>query len=81
MSSAGCDGQIGGTDGRRTGGPFDNLGIGAWILIATVLFLAFKGVTRVARARLVRRYFIVGIVNSAPRDPSGQRAVTVLSRV
>ena len=24
----------------------DNLGIGAWVLIATVLFLAFKGVTR-----------------------------------
>jgi hypothetical protein len=33
------------------------------------------------RARLGRHYFIVGIVNSAPRDPSGQRAVTVLSRV
>ena len=31
-----------------TGGPFDNLGIGAWFLIATVLFLAIKGVTRVA---------------------------------
>ena len=30
-----------------TGGPFDNLGIGAWVLIATVLFLAFRGVTRV----------------------------------
>ena len=31
------------------GGPFDNLGIGAWILIATVLFLAIRGVARVVR--------------------------------
>lgn len=32
---------------KSTGGPFDNLGIGAWVLIATVLFLALRGVTRV----------------------------------
>ena len=32
---------------NSAGGPFDNLGIGAWVLIATVLFLAFRGVTRV----------------------------------
>ena len=28
------------------GGPLDSLGIGAWLLFATVIFLAFKGVTR-----------------------------------
>ena len=33
--------------GASIGGPFDNLGIGAWILIATVLFLAIRGVARV----------------------------------
>jgi hypothetical protein len=27
-------------------GPFDNLGIGAWLLFATVIFLALKGVMR-----------------------------------
>ncbi len=33
------------------GGPFDSLGIGAWLLFATVIFLAIKGVTRsLARA-------------------------------
>ncbi len=32
-------------------GPFDSLGIGAWLLFATVIFLAFRGVTRsLARA-------------------------------
>ncbi len=35
--------------GASTGGPFDNLGIGAWVLIATVLFLAFRGVGRAIR--------------------------------
>ena len=33
--------------GASTGGPFDNLGVGAWVLIATVLFLAIRGVGRV----------------------------------
>ncbi len=32
------------------GGPFDSLGIGAWILFATVIYLAFRGVIR-SRAR------------------------------
>ena len=41
----------------------------------------FQGRDALPRTRLVPHYFIVGIVNSAPRDPSGQRAVTVLSRV
>ena len=47
-------GELGGMAGQSaeqlvnsTGGPFDDLGIGAWVLIATVLFLAFRGVTRV----------------------------------
>ena len=35
--------------GASSGGPFDNLGIGAWVLIATVLFLAIRGVARVVR--------------------------------
>ena len=34
--------------GASAGGPFDNLGIGAWVLIATVLYLAIRGVARVA---------------------------------
>ena len=29
-----------------TGGPLENLGIGAWLLFATVIFLAFKGLMR-----------------------------------
>ena len=33
--------------GANIGGPFDNLGIGAWVLIATVIFLAIRGVARV----------------------------------
>jgi hypothetical protein len=73
-------GQMGEQMGANTG-PFDSLGIGAWLLFATVIFLAFQGLDALPRARLSRRYFIVGIVNSAPREPSGQRAVTVLSRV
>jgi hypothetical protein len=33
------------------GGPLDSLGIGAWLLFATVIFLAFRGVARsLARA-------------------------------
>ena len=32
--------------GGSTGGPLDSLGIGAWLLFATVIFLAFKGVMR-----------------------------------
>ena len=38
--------QVGETDGGGTGGPFDSLGIGAWLLFATVIFLAFRGVMR-----------------------------------
>jgi hypothetical protein len=37
--------------GGSAAGPFDSLGIGAWLLLATVIFLAFKGVMRfLARA-------------------------------
>ena len=32
-------------DGRETSA-FDVIGIGAWLLVATVIFLAFKGITR-----------------------------------
>jgi hypothetical protein len=32
--------------GGGTGGPFDSLGIGAWLLFATAIFLAFRGVMR-----------------------------------
>ena len=32
--------------GASAAGPLGNLGIGAWLLIATVIFLAFKGITR-----------------------------------
>jgi hypothetical protein len=32
-------------------GPLDQLGIGAWLLFATVIFLAFKGVTRALARR------------------------------
>ena len=84
MEALGEFGQTMGQMGQQMGansGPFDSLGIGAWLLFATVIFLAIKGVMRPPRARQARRYFIVGIVNSAPREPSGQRAVTVLSRV
>jgi hypothetical protein len=33
--------------GVGTGGPLDDLGIGAWVLIATVLYLALRGIARV----------------------------------
>jgi hypothetical protein len=37
--------------GGSAAGPFDSLGIGAWLLLATVIFLAFRGVMRfLARA-------------------------------
>jgi hypothetical protein len=39
-------GQMAGQMGSSTGGPFDSLGIGAWLLLATVIFLAFRGVMR-----------------------------------
>ena len=38
-------GQMGQQMGASNG-PFDSLGIGAWLLFATVIFLAFKGVMR-----------------------------------
>ncbi len=38
-------GQMGEQMGANTG-PFDSLGIGAWLLFATVIFLAFKGLMR-----------------------------------
>ena len=31
---------------EASSGPFDSLGIGAWLLFATVIFLAFKGAMR-----------------------------------
>ena len=44
-------GQMAEQMGGSVAGPFDNLGIGAWFLFATVIFLAFKGVMRfLARA-------------------------------
>jgi len=39
-------GQMSGQMGGSMGGPFDALGIGAWFLFATVIFLAFRGVMR-----------------------------------
>jgi hypothetical protein len=40
--------------GADAGGPLSNLGIAAWLLFATVIFLAFRGVMRFrARARTV----------------------------
>lgn len=37
--------------GGSAAGPFDSFGIGAWLLLATVIFLAFRGVMRfLARA-------------------------------
>ena len=37
--------------GGSTAGPLDNLEVGAWLLFATVIFLAFRGVMRfLARA-------------------------------
>jgi len=39
-------GPMSGQMGVSTGGPFDALGIGAWLLFATVVFLAFRGVMR-----------------------------------
>ncbi len=36
----------------RETGAFDTIGIGAWLLVVTVIFLAFKGITRyLARGR------------------------------
>ncbi len=44
-------GQMAQQMGGSTGGPLENIGIGAWLLVATVIFLGFKGVTRfLARA-------------------------------
>lgn len=39
-------GQMAEQMGGSAGGPFYNLGIGAWLLFATVIFLAFRGVMR-----------------------------------
>ncbi len=39
-------GQIGQQMGDSTGAPFDNLGVAAYLLFATVIYLAFKGVMR-----------------------------------
>jgi hypothetical protein len=39
-------GQMSQQMGGSSGGPFESLGIGAWLLFATVIFLAFKGVMR-----------------------------------
>lgn len=39
-------GQMSQQMGGNMGGPFDSLGIGAWLLLATVIFLAFRGVMR-----------------------------------
>jgi hypothetical protein len=39
-------GQMSEQMGGSAGGPFDSLGIGAWLLFATVIFLAFRGVMR-----------------------------------
>lgn len=39
-------GQMAQQMGGSAVGPFDNLGIGAWLLLATVIFLAFRGVMR-----------------------------------
>ena len=44
-------GQMAQQMGGSTASPFDNLGVSAWVLFATVIFLAFKGVMRfLARA-------------------------------
>jgi hypothetical protein len=44
-------GQMSQQMGGGASGPFDSLGIGAWLLFATVIFLAFRGVMRfLARA-------------------------------
>jgi tetrahydromethanopterin S-methyltransferase subunit G len=39
-------GQMSGQMDASMGGPFDALGIGAWLLFATVIFLAFRGAMR-----------------------------------
>jgi len=39
-------GQMGQQMGGSTAGPIDSLGIGAWLLFAVVIFLAFRGVMR-----------------------------------
>ena len=49
MEALGEFGQTMGQMGQQMGansGPFDSLGIGAWLLFATVIFLAIKGVMR-----------------------------------
>ncbi len=44
-------GQMSQHMGGSSGGPLEHLGIGAWLLVATVIFLGFKGVMRfLARA-------------------------------
>ncbi len=40
-------GQLADAMESASGGPFDDLGIGGWLLIATVLYLAIRGVIRV----------------------------------
>ncbi len=39
-------GQMAEQMGASVGGPFDSLGIGAWLLLATAIFLAFTGLMR-----------------------------------
>ncbi len=51
------------------------IGHAAWQLLV-FLALYFR-----AGPRGAERYFIVGMMNSAPFEPSGHRAVTVFSRV
>ena len=49
MEAMGEFGQMMGQMGQQmeaSSGPFDSFGIGAWLLFATVIFLAFKGVMR-----------------------------------
>lgn len=42
-------GRIGVSAGDSGGGPFDSLGIGAYLLFAIVIFLAFRGLMRCMR--------------------------------
>ena len=44
-------GQMAEQMGAETGGPFSSLGIAAWLLFATVVYLAFKGVMRFLAGR------------------------------
>ena len=49
MEAMGEFGQMMGQMGQQmeaSSGPFDSLGFGAWLLFATVIFLAFKGAMR-----------------------------------